>query len=217
MFTNTIDKKQTIIDPNGNAIVDFTPSIYGEYITPINSFNTVKLNEAYQMRADKVSFAEYGNLDGTEFILKYSGITNPFALDSEDVLMIPEFDIAQKHMVDVADVKQDAKIQQVRNYFKYTNKDYKSDSASYDALAKKEIKSGVLDPTESNNYIVPYISEDGRTPITIRGGRMYFGEDNKANDNNIQAVIDSTATALADQCIINGMSLANFVRATTKQ
>lgn len=203
MFENTIDKKQLIVDNKGNSIVDLTPSIYGEYITPVTNYNTVGLNETYQMRADKVAFAEYGTTNGTEFILKYSGISNPFSLDKEDVLMIPEYDIAQKQMVELASVKKENTIQQVRNYFKYTNKDYKSDKSAYDELANKEIKSGVLDPTETNDYIVPYISEDGTTPITIRNGRMYFGE-----DNNIQS--------LADQCIMNGMSLANFVRASVK-
>jgi hypothetical protein len=41
------------------------------------------------MRPDLVAISEYGNVDYTEYILKYTGICNPFALDDDDILMIP--------------------------------------------------------------------------------------------------------------------------------
>ena len=57
---------------------------------------------------------------------------------------------------------------------------------------------------------------------------MYFGEDSgiTANtllsaattnlDERIQAIVDSTATALSDSnCLYNGVTLANFVKAQT--
>jgi len=33
------------------------------------------------MRPDKVAFAEYGKDEYTEYILKYSGVSNPFSID----------------------------------------------------------------------------------------------------------------------------------------
>jgi hypothetical protein len=56
---------------------------------------------------------------------------------------------------------------------------------------------------------------------------MYFGEDagqsagenqtvGTALDKKIQSLIDSTATAVADNCALNGLSLTDFVRASTK-
>jgi hypothetical protein len=41
------------------------------------------------MRPDLVAISEYGNVDYTEYILKFTGICNPFALDDDDILMIP--------------------------------------------------------------------------------------------------------------------------------
>ena len=35
-----------------------------------------------------VANTEYGNTKDTEFILKYSGISNPFSLKDDDILMI---------------------------------------------------------------------------------------------------------------------------------
>jgi hypothetical protein len=42
------------------------------------------------MRADKVAFAEYGTDEYTEYILKYSGLSNPFSIAEDDVLFIPD-------------------------------------------------------------------------------------------------------------------------------
>jgi hypothetical protein len=38
MFTNTIDKKPTIIDNNGNEIIDLTKSIFSKGATGLNSY-----------------------------------------------------------------------------------------------------------------------------------------------------------------------------------
>lgn len=35
-------------------------------------------------------------------------------------------------------------------------------------------------------------------------------------DVKLQAILDSTATSLADNCVTNGMSLVDFTRATRK-
>lgn len=217
MFENTIDKKKMITDKNGNEIVDLTTSIFGHNVTGMSDYNMVRLSKTYQMRADKVSFAEYGNIEETEFILKYSGISNPFSLDKDDVLLIPNIQQAKAQMVDLEDEEKKDKTAQIRNYFKFTNKDFKSNSDSYDKFANKEIPSGIKSATPNADYIVPYISDDGTAAITVRGGRVYFGEDNAtAASNVVQAVIDSAASAIADQCAINGLTLADFVRASRK-
>ena len=46
-------------------------------------------NHKFVMRPDLVSFAMYGTDDNTEYILKFSGISNPFTLSDEDILKIP--------------------------------------------------------------------------------------------------------------------------------
>jgi len=74
--------------------------------------------------------------------------------------------------------------------------------------------------------MVPYIAEDGRTSITIRNGRVYFGSNSgiasatsetiqqAANmTSTIQQALDRTATQLSDSnCLYNGTNLADFVR-----
>lgn len=230
MFNYSIDTKGTIVDPKNNTIVDLTKSIFAKHARYVKDYEIKYLDETFNMRPDLVSIAEYGDETRTEYILKYSGISNPFSFCDDDVLMIPS-DTEAYGMMAVNNPEQNTdesanREAQIRNYFKFVNQDYKSDSTSYNDLKNKKISSGIIDITKnSGNVMVPYISEDGRTAVTIRNGRMYFGEDaglNIASATNltekIQTIINNTATTLSDSnCMHNGSKLVDFVRANHKQ
>ncbi len=212
MFTNTIDKKPFIINPNdNNEIVDLTKSIFAKSAGGLNTYVTVKLDETFAMRADKAAFHEYGTDEYTEYILKYSGVSNPFSINGDDILFIPDPQDAENQMADVEE--QEAKaVDQVKVYYKFTNKDFKSDSTSYDNLANKKIPSAVLKTGEPTGFTVPYISDEG-TAITIKNGRMYFGTD-AGNIASPEQYAKDLATKLDEKCAVNGMSLTDFVRAS---
>ena len=211
MFTNTIDKKPFITDNNGNQIVDLTKSIFSKSAKGLSAYQTVKLNSYYQMRPDKVAWNEYGSDEYTEYILKYSGVSNPFSIDQDEVLFIPDYNEANEQMASVEEHQVETS-NQVQTYYKFTNKDFKSDSTSYDNLANKVIPTGVLTPDENAGFTVPYISDQG-TAITIKNGRMYFGTD-AGDTTSPEEYADQLATALDEKCITNGMSLTDFVRAS---
>lgn len=230
MFKYSIDSKPKITDPKGNEIVDLTQSMFTRTSGLIKNYDVKKMAAHAIMRPDIVSLAEYGHTESAELILKYSGVSNPFTLDEEDILMIPNEQEAAANMVannpaESLQAQAKANNAAVRNYFKFVNQDYQSDSASYDKLENKVFSSAIPSGNNSGEYVVPYIADD-RTAITIRNGRMFFGEDagitantaiNAATtnlDEKIQALIDSTATALSDSnCLYNGVTLANFVKA----
>lgn len=230
MFRYSIDNKSQVTDPNGNRIVDLTSSIFARNAGIIQDYEIVKLNKTYVMRPDRVSLDMYETDQNAEFILKFSGISNPFTLDEDDVLMIPNESQAEGMMAyNTNQAEQDdiaANITQIRNYYKFVNQEYKSSSKSYDDLAKRKIPSGIIDVTKNRDFMVPYISEDGRTAVTIRGGKMFFGEDSgmvAANEadvpsngvtKSVQSIIDDAITNLSNSnCIYNGTSIADFVRA----
>ena len=163
------------------------------------------------MRPDKVAFAEYGTDEYTEYILKYSGVSNPFSIDEDDVLFIPDPGQAEAQMQDVEDEKTEI-VNQVQTYYKFTNTDFKSDSKSYDNLANKVIPKGTPQQTTNAGFTVPYISDEGMA-ITIKNGRMYFGTD-AANVASPEQYAKELATKLDEKCAVNGMSLTDFVRAS---
>ena len=136
MFQYSLDSKPIIIDRNGNQIVDLCKSMFTRNAGQIESYTVRKMTNFYEMRPDLVANAEYGNTESAEFILKFSGISNPFTLSNEDILMIPNEGeaISKTTQVEADHEENDVREQQVRNFYKYVNQDYKSDSTSYDKL-----------------------------------------------------------------------------------
>lgn len=242
MFTYTIDKKPTITDPNGNNIIDFVTPLFNKNSTDVADYMIRRVDaEKYCMRPDLVSFAMYGDIDGTEYILKFSGISNPFSFDKDDVLKIPNDQQAYGMMavnnpdetVNIASIEAE-----IRNNFKYYDpirNPYNKDGQSYKDLANMKVPSGIIDKGKiqntTGNIMVPYISEDGRTAVKIKNGRVYFGEDSGLNiassdsiaqaaniTSAIQKAINNTATKLSDSnCLYNGTNLADFVRSNFNQ
>jgi len=90
MFVYTIDKKPEITDSKGNTIVDFIKPLFNNESTGVADYQIMRVDaEKYQMRPDLISMAMYGDIDEAEYILKFSGISNPFSLDKDDILKIP--------------------------------------------------------------------------------------------------------------------------------
>ena len=242
MFTYTIDKKPDIRDPKGNIIKNFATSLFNKNSTGISDYLVRRVDsEKYAMRPDLISFAMYGKDLFAEYILKFSGISNPFSLYDEDVLKIPNEQMVYGMMAvnhPEEEVSDGNNLAQIRNSFKYYDPSlnmYTKDGQSYRDLKNMKIPSGIIDAGKIQNktgsIMVPYISEDGRTAVTIRNGYVYFGEDtglniagqdgviNAANITTaIQKAINSTATKLSDtNCLYNGTNLADFVRANFNQ
>lgn len=233
MFNYTLDQKPIITDNKGNKIVDLAKGIFSRDAGTINQYTKTKVNTHSVMRADLVSLGSYGTTEYAEFILKYTGISNPFVLDYDDVLMIPNPEEASGKMwvnnPDIIDEDKDVRAAAIRNYYKFVNQDYKSDKSSYDALANTKFESAIPTSEPESEYTIPYISDSDRTAVTIRNGRIFFGENSGVDsgamvsasttnlDEKIQGLIDSTASALSDaNCVYNGVSLADFIRASAK-
>ena len=64
-------------------------SIFSRSAGQIQDYEIVRMSDVYHMRPDLVSQMMYDTEDFTEFVLKFAGISNPFTLDDDDVLLIP--------------------------------------------------------------------------------------------------------------------------------
>lgn len=234
MFKYSLDKKKEVTDTRGNKIIDLTKSIFARKSGTIKDYKIVRMSDVYEMRPDLVSQAMYETDEFTEFILKFAGISNPFTLSEDDVLLIPNDAQAEGMMAanagddDTDNTKSAGTMAQIRQFFKFVNTEYRSDSTSYDNLKNMKIPSGVIDTTQITQGEVPYISDDGRTAVTIRNGRVYFGEDSGMNiasvpgggdqstptvTGAVQSILNNALTQLSDSnCLYNGMTLADFFR-----
>lgn len=232
-FDYSIDSKPIITDGNGNEIVDLTRSVFKNNASNPTDYTTYAISKKFVMRPDLVSIAHYGNDTGTEMILKWTGISNPFSLSEDDLLRIPNYESAKAVLLagtedQTTSDSSASKSQEIKNYYKYVNKSYNGDMSSYKNVINKNIPSGNINASETKAYSVPYINTGDGASITIRNGKVYFGENAGVTsaamvegtltvedlDNKIKSIIDSTASALSDQCLYNGISTSNFVRAS---
>ena len=151
MFKYTLDKKKEVTDSRGNRIIDLTKSIFARKSGTIKDYKIVRMSDVYEMRPDLVSQAMYETDEFAEFILKFAGISNPFTLSEDDVLLIPNDSQAEGMMAansgedESEETKSAGTMAQIRQFFKFVNTEYRSDSTSYDNLKKMKIPSGVID------------------------------------------------------------------------
>lgn len=228
MFNYSIDNKPTVTDPDGVELVDLTKSIFTRQSGVPMDYDIKRVTSEYVMRPDLVSFGEYGTDQHSEWILKFTGISNPFSFNEDDVLMIPKEDVALNMMKeaheDDTESGTDSGTMEVmlRNYYKYVNQDYKTDRNAYDSVLNMKIPSGNIEPAVQAKS--PYISSEGERAVTMRNGRIYFGEDLGLNainqtsvDKQIRDTLNNAMIELSDSnCLYNGMSLSSFVRATNQ-
>jgi len=186
MFKASLDNKKKIQDPNGNEIVDLTSSTF-RVNQKISQYFLRRVPSEYRMRPDLVALAELGTTDKTEYIMMFNQIGNPFSIDRDDVLLIPEL-IEADTMVwsgnESPAMDEETNIQDilVKNYYKHSNRNNTVDMSSYDDFLNTEIPSG--NPSQNPNAVgqgegrAPYMLNGNEEAIIIRNGRIYFNDEN---------------------------------------
>lgn len=214
MFRNSLDKKPIITKEDGNQIRDITESMFDFRTNNYENFTVYRVPKDFAMRPDLISQAVYNNTVYAEFILKYNGISNPFSIAPDDVILIPDLDTAKlntkKRTSDGAGEREN----RIRNYYKYIDPTKAPKrSEQLEEFNKRKIKRpssgrgddirrGAEDTEEG--MLPPNIAQPGESQITQRNGRIYFGEN----------VSDSAARK--KPCLKNGMSSSEFLGKVVK-
>ena len=119
MFINTLDKKPIIKKADGISIRDLTKTIFDFNKENFVTYTAYKVPKEYVMRPDLISQAVYNDTAYTELILKYNGISNPFAIDQDDIILIPSLDSAQDNIKKRSDTNVNDLTDQLRKTYKY--------------------------------------------------------------------------------------------------
>ena len=228
MFSHTLDDKPLVKDTKGNVLVDLATSYFSTSAIPTNDYKVKKITSYHEMRPDLVSLSEYNDTDYTEVVLKFTGVSNPFTLKENDIMIFPNLESASR-MLRVNNPKDDPEKKDntevlIQNFYKYINTDYKKDFSSYYAIEALEIPSGIINKKDIPNYKIPYISEEGEA-VMVKNGRLYFGENaglvttaqldaeklsTASIDEAVRNIVNSTISRLDAQCLYNGTSVTDF-------
>ena len=198
MFTRTLDSKGTYKIDQGIEVIDLADGIFDPNKAMTQICSIYKVRKEYEMRPDLISSVLYGTTDYTEMILKYSLINNPFALEKDDL-------IYGASMSDIYNPIKDTEIDNtgvfdaVKNYHKYIDKSKVPEKPGSD-------KVNISIPS-SNKDSEANISKTGNTGLTIKDGKIYFGD----IDDQITKVDSSIVN-----CATNGTSLGEFLNAALR-
>lgn len=171
MFTNTLDNKPLFTKPDGVEIKDLTQSIFDLKTNNYIEYEAYRVPKEYAMRPDLISQAVYNNSQYTEIILKYNGISNPFAINEGDIILIPNLNSAQEKIKISGVSGGSTPADELRKSYKYIDPlkaPKKGEEAKkFDDRQIVDVKDGALPPN---------LAEEGTSQITYRDGRVYFGE-----------------------------------------
>ena len=163
-------------------VTDLTePTLKPNFVDPnFVIARTVIVNEEYAMRPDLISMFAYGTDIHTDIILKFNGISNPFAVNEGDLLLIPKLDGAKTMYIQPKPSKKE--IEEVKRAFIDKNRFSKPTEerlAKLAALAaSKQNGSSTITPS---NQLKP-----GESAVTTKAGALIFANyrNGGSNKNN---------------------------------
>lgn len=140
------------------------------------------VGEEMIMRIDLISKAAYGNDEEFDIILKYNGISNPFSIEENQLIFIPDLSFMYNSLVNPQSENISSSIQ--KQYID-PSKESKIDSkkVEYDLMVKRLNKTSPSGTKISPYGLPPNISNPGdkEGKITANGNVIFGGDVTKSN------------------------------------
>lgn len=177
MFQHTLDSRKEIVDWEGNRLIDLFPSVFDFKSNQIENYNVYKVTENFVCRPDLVSLRYYGTTKKTEYILLYNGISNPFSLDKDDILMVPnpaQADAQMKNFNSESTSMNQFGLNRtlaIKNAYKYI-----SEKKFPKANANLAFDTSNIGDTSTKRGLPTYEVDTDAAAVVVRNGRVYFGQ-----------------------------------------
>lgn len=177
MFQHTLDSRKEIVDWEGNRLIDLFPSVFDFKSNQIENYNVYKVTENFVCRPDLVSLRYYGTTEKTEYILLYNGISNPFSLDKDDILMVPnpaQADAQMKNFNSESTSMNQFGLNRtlaIKNAYKYI-----SEKKFPKANANLAFDNSNIGDTSTKRGLPTYEVDTDAAAVVVRNGRVYFGQ-----------------------------------------
>ena len=162
-------------------VTDLTePTLKPDYSDPrFVVARTILVNEEYAMRPDLISMFAYGVDHYADIIMKFNGISNPFAINDGDLLLIPQLAGAKTFYKQPKPTKKE--IEEIKRAFIDKNRFSKPTQDRLDKLKQlAESKKNGSPTIEPSNKLKP-----GESAVTTKGGALIFAgyrsKDSKKN------------------------------------
>lgn len=159
----TLQNKNVFTKQDGTQIIDLTKASldYGDYP---GVHRPILVGDEYVMRPDLIAYATLGDENKLDYILKFNGISNPFSIDQNDPLLIPEdSDMEQQFIIPQSEDSTDTTNRQELILSPKTEKDQKR----LEHINKKK----------NQEALPPNFTKSDDENIKFKDGNIVFGED----------------------------------------
>lgn len=165
MLISKILGRKRIIRKLGAELTDLISSTFRFPQETPGTGGAILVNEFENMRPDLIADRIYGKIQLWDVLLKYNGISNPFSIQSDDILYGPAGSALDAMYSSPREITERDQRQENR-VSPFLDPKTKKDKDRLDNLKKK---AGVVLP--------PNINKPGDKNVKIKDGRVIFGED----------------------------------------
>ena len=158
--------KRTFTTKLNDVIIDLISATFNFEAASGPAQGYVRVKEFEVMRPDLISIRMYADHQYYEPLLKYNGISNPFSLDVNEVLLAPPFKNLDAIVVAPKSVVEKGLELAANNESKLVVPKTVKDKKRLDAL-KDKVK----------EIVPPNVNTSGNKNVKVRDGKVIFGED----------------------------------------
>lgn len=174
MFAKSLDSKPKYINDDGIEMVDIMQNMYNGTYAYNLVHSVYKANSKCTMRPDYLAACLYGDEAYAEVAMKSSMLSNPFALEKNDIIYALKInDVYTNINTNITDADNNSLYELIKRYHKYIDPDKVPD-----AVGSEENKT---EAKKTKGGLEPNISKTGKTGVTIKDGKIFFGKNTSAN------------------------------------
>lgn len=166
LLTQLLRVKNFFTKPNGDNIVDLASATFSFEKTGGAAAGYIRVLADEAMRPDLVCVRIYGDQKFYEPLLKYNGISNPFAIEAGDILLAPPFKALEQAIIAPKKIVEKGQEKLSNNETKLINPKTAKDKKRLEAL-KDKVK----------EIVPPNVNLEGNKNVKVKDGKVIFGED----------------------------------------
>lgn len=161
-YSKTVDSKPLIADKNGNTIRDLTSkSLKDSEFTYVDA---MLCPTDFAMRPELIAHLKLGNVDKLEVLLKGNAISNPFAVDENDLFLIPEI-VTAENKFETTYVTDDPNTIIKKQYIDSKKVNIKNTGDNYKDYNSNE-----------KTMLPPNYAKDGETEFMLSNGKIILSQ-----------------------------------------
>ena len=194
LISKILRNKLEYVKENGDRLIDLISSTFD--FKKGGQFNAglIRVSEEESMRPDLISSRIYTESSNWDILLKYNGISNPFSINSGEILVSPAFNSMDDFVVSPRAIIEKGKEKALNNENKLINPTSVKDKKRVEALKDRV-----------SELVPPNVNTSGNKNVKIKDGKVIFGEDVTSINKDNESVPLSRARLIQQLVKSNGI------------